>query len=120
MTTRRSLTQKERRDMWARQRFRCALCDSRPDLKDCIAEHIHPVALGNAEKPDCLLCKSCADRKTNGTKATTYGSDKHAIAKVKRLALKQAKKWRKPARPMRSRGFEKTLRKKMNGEVVQR
>src|SRR3546814_20991589 len=46
-----------------------------------IAEHSHPVALGNDQKPDCLLCEPCADLKTNGTRATTYGSDAHAIAK---------------------------------------
>ena len=124
MTIRRSLTPKEREQMLIDQGHQCPLCwesiGPQPDgsFVPFVAEHWTPVALGNDQKPTDLLCIPCADRKTNGTKATTYGSDKHAIAKVKRLALKAAKKWRKPARPMRSRGFDKSLRKKMNGEVV--
>lgn len=42
--------------------------------------------------------------KTNGGPATTAGSDKHAIAKVKRLTG-QTKKRKGP--PIRSRGFQK-------------
>jgi hypothetical protein len=40
---------------------------------------------GDRREADCLLCVPCIDRKTNGAAATTYGSDKHEIAKAKRL-----------------------------------
>ena len=82
---RRSLTPKQRREMYEAQDGLCAACSAPAHLMHMIAEHWFPVALGNPKKPDCLLCIPCADRKTNGTKATTHGSDKHAIAKVKRL-----------------------------------
>lgn len=87
MTKRASLTQKESEDMLAQQQGRCACrcgCRDRITLKTCIREHTWAVALGNGAKPDRLLCNPCADRKTNGHKGTTYGSDKHAIAKANR------------------------------------
>lgn len=85
MTKRASLTPKERKAMWDAQGGCCAVCKAHTSLARMIAEHWSPVALGNAEKPDCLLCIPCADRKTNGSPATSYGSDSHAIAKDKRL-----------------------------------
>lgn len=106
---RRSLTQKERATMWAHQQGRCIGCGESFQPKDMIAEHWTPVALGNSKKPDCLLCHACADRKTNGTAATTYGSDKHAIAKAKRLAA-GGKKRKGPKIP--SRGWPKRERAK--------
>ncbi len=101
---RRSLTQKERATMWAHQQGRCIGCGESFQPKDMIAEHWTPVALGNSKKPDCLLCKPCADRKTRGTKATTKGSDIHSIARAKRLA-KGGKTRRGPK--LRSAGFKK-------------
>src|SRR3546814_680449 len=102
MTKRASLTPRERAAMLEAQNGRCLLCDDPITLRTCIAEHFLPVALGNAERPDCLLCLACANRKTWGTKATSYGSDAHAIAKDKRLRgeTKQGPKKRIPSRPM--------------------
>lgn len=110
---RRYLTPKERRDLYEGQDRKCALCYASMEWGKCIAEHWTPVALGNDQKPDCLLCIPCADRKTNGTKATTYGSDKHAIAKVKRLRgeTKQG-----PKKKIQGRGF--TGWRKFNGDLV--
>jgi hypothetical protein len=73
--------------------------------RGCIGEHTLPVALGNDQKPDCLLCTPCANKKTNGTKATTYGSDIHAIAKVRRLTgqTKTGPKKRIAGRPFQPR-----------------
>lgn len=82
---RRYLTPKQRKTMWDSQQGNCAVCGAHTSLSRMIAEHWTPVALGNTTKPDCLLCIPCADRKTNGSPATSYGSDKHAIAKVRRL-----------------------------------
>ena len=65
------------------------------------------------------------NRKTNGTKATTYGSDKHAIAKAKRMEEARAaleageakaakRKW--ASRKIPSRPFPK----RMNGTAERR
>ena len=49
--------------------------------------------------------KSSHERKTNGTKATSAGSDKHAIAKINRLTgkTKGRPKTNWPSRPLKSR-----------------
>lgn len=101
--TRRSLTPKQRKAMWDAQDGNCAVCGAHTSLSRMIAEHWSPVALGNAAKPDCLLCRPCADRKTNGSPATSYGSDKHAIAKDRRLRgiTKTG-----PKKQIQSRGFQ--------------
>ena len=99
--TRRSLTPRERALMYEDQDRLCALCCRPITLHDCIAEHWVTVESGNTHKPDYLLCKPCAHRKTWGTKATTYGSDTHARAKVKRLAagVKKRRGRQIPSRP---------------------
>jgi len=111
MTKRASLTPRERSDMLTDQEGKCARCAApigpQPDGTKVpfIAEHWFPVALGNTAKPDCLLCLPCADRKTNGSPATSYGSDAHAIAKDKRLRgiTKTGPKKRIPSRPFQKR-----------------
>lgn len=77
-------------------------------------DHETPLALDG--KHDFMnlrpLHKSCHAVKTRGRKATTLNSDIHTIAKVKRLARKQAGTWRKskklwPSRSIPSRPFPK-------------
>ena len=60
--------------MCQRQDWKCATpkCDGKPE----IAEHTIPVAVGNTEKPDCLLCGKCAGEKT--------AVDRRDIARAKR------------------------------------
>lgn len=94
MTKRRSITSAQMRDMLIAQAaaasmaIPCALC-SNPLLpgQRFVREHMHALGLGGADSPEneALVHFECADRKTRGTKATTYGSDVHAIAKGKRL-----------------------------------
>lgn len=117
MTQRASLTPKERYEMMRAQEDKCALCGALLAIHGCIAEHWVTVESGNDQKPDCLLCIPCAHRKTYGTKATSYGSDAHARAKIKRLRgeTKQG-----PKKKIQSRGFDKTLRRKFNGKVEAR
>lgn len=67
-TERKSLTKKERLAMLVAQNFKCATPDCK--CKPEIAEHTDPVAMGNTEKPDCLLCRGCADEKTKIDVAT--------------------------------------------------
>lgn len=64
-------------------------------------EHIHEVALGGPDIPkNCRYsCGPCHDKVTNGTKATSAGSSKQRIAKVKRLQNPKPSK-----RPMKSTG----------------
>lgn len=67
-------------------------------------EHLTPLALGGADTPAnaAYSLHEAHKRQTNGSKATSYGSDKHAIAKVKRLRGEtgQNKRTKKiPSRP---------------------
>ncbi len=71
------------------QSSECALCKVKigragdvlaHGVQPFIAEHSIPVALGNEEKPDCLLCLGCATIKTK--------KDVTTIAKTKRQKLK--------------------------------
>ncbi len=82
-------------------------------------DHVHPIALGGQHTHQNLrpLHVSCHQEKTSGSKATTAGSDIHAIAKVKRLQKgprkrkgrkMQSKPFPKIHRPMRSRPLIKS------------
>ena len=53
-------------------------------------EHLHALALGGTDTLDNMRFshKDCHKTETNGTKATTAGSTKHVVAKVKRIAKK--------------------------------
>lgn len=101
-----SLTKNERAAMIQRQGGLCFTfgCIGKP----VIAEHFTPVAMGNDQKPDCLLCKPCAVAKTK--------RDIKAIAKVKRIRRGP----RKAKRAIASRGFDKTHSKKFDGTVVRK
>lgn len=70
-------------------------------------EHPTPLAIGGKDDPTNAAYSLSAAHKiqTNGTKATSYGSDKHAIAKVRRIVGMVTKK--KPKTKMRSRPFQK-------------
>lgn len=71
-------------------------------------DHFQPLALGGEHDDTNIRAvhKSCHRLKTSGTKATSYGSDIHAIAKIKRLAAgpkKSKHKW--PKRKLRGGSF---------------
>ncbi len=59
---------------------------------DAIREHLHQLALGGKDVLDNMQFwhKDASHEKTNGTKATSYGSDAHARAKAKRIAKREA------------------------------
>ena len=108
----------------------CPLCAGplRP-AQSRILEHIVPHALGGETDTENLrwVHKECADTKTNGSKATASGGDIHKIAKAKRLAkareeLQAVVSGAKKKQPgsIKSRGFDKTWRKQMNGSTVKR
>ena len=78
------------------------------------ADHSTPHALGGGNGADNLqnLCIPCHRAKTR--------HDVKAIAKVKRIVRKQAGTWRPNRKRIRSRGFDKRLRRRMDGSVVRR
>jgi len=100
--------------------IRCPLCDVTIVPNDeTTTEHMHPLALGGADTVEntCLVHKQCARKKTIGTKATTAGSDIHAIAKGKRLRGETGQGKRK--RPMPgSKGH--WLKKPLHGNAAPR
>lgn len=69
-------------------------------------EHPVPIALGGPDDPTnaAYSLASAHLKQTNGTAATSYGSDKHAIAKVKRI---RGETRNRPKKQMRSRPFAK-------------
>lgn len=98
---------------------RCAICCKRFFSLDEIEwDHTQALALGGDNETENFraLCGACHSEKTNGRPATTHGSDKHAIAKAKRIARGGKKKQPGP----KSRGFDKRWRKPMRGKAERR
>jgi formate-dependent nitrite reductase cytochrome c552 subunit len=90
---------------------------------DCQRDHYHALKLGGEDVPSNMqyICLDCHKLKTNGTKATTAGSDKARIAKVKRITSGGRKRRGRKitGRPLpANRGGR--FKKKMSGEVVER
>lgn len=103
--TRRKLTTLDKLKVMVSQ-ARCPLCGEKLGaLDDLHYDHALALGIGGPDTVENLQAvhKSCHAVKTNGRKATTYGSDKHAIAKLDRLTgvTGQGKRKRKiPSRPM--------------------
>mgnify|MGYP001566364073 FL=1 len=119
---RRALTKRERAAMWTDQGGACKRC-SGPLGQGFVAEHWVMVALGNAAKPDCLLCKTCAHEKTNGPRGdiTTYHRAKRlAEARTQYDKRKRNGPKLKGGAKLAGRGLDKTKRKTMSGKVVPR
>lgn len=120
VTKRASLTPKERAAMLVSQGGVCAECGG-PGPFD--GDHTTPVAMGNEEKPDRLICRrTCHKAKTRG--------DVRVISKTRRRALlagQQARRARRkaegkrpllPTKPLEAgRGFDKTLTRGFDGKV---
>lgn len=107
MTERRKLTTLDKLTIVLAQ-GRCALCGEKlTTLADTHFDHAVALGIGGADTLENLQAVhvACHNLKTNGRPATTYGSDKHIIAKTKRLAgegkPKQKRAW--PKRPMQRR-----------------
>jgi len=107
--TRRKITRSELRALFTAQDGKCALCGE--ILEIWHIDHANPLALSGDDSTANLqlVCIPCHRVKTFGTKATSYGSDIHAIAKAKRLAgegkARRAYVW--PKRRMQSRPWPK-------------
>lgn len=78
-------------------------------------EHITEIALGGADEPsNCAYSHAkCHKVVTDGTKATSAGSSKQRIAKVKRILEPKPSRHPMPKTPKRkwpSRGFQKRVK----------
>lgn len=98
--------------------YRCRVAFKDGDVIE--REHLHELALGGEDTPENCAYSHCECHAaiTNGTKATTAGSSKHRIAKAERVA----RKWSQPLPEgkIRSAGFRKNIRRKMDGTVERR
>ena len=111
MTKRASLTRRERASMALSQDGKCP-CGARLG-RDAIGEHTLPVALGNEDKPDTLLCGQCAKDKTR--------TDIKAIRKADRQGQRTGQQKRRregKTRPILSAGFRGW--RTMGGDIVWR
>lgn len=126
MRNRKYLTANEMRDMLERQ---AGVCFSPECMSEgpFIGEHWLPVALGNYEKPDCLLCVPCAKAKTYGSPGRV-GGDIRDIKHIRKLEEKRTQADRRAERgpklrsnsKLQSRGFDKSLSKKFDGTLVRK
>lgn len=107
--------------------LRCPLCTKVLTTNHKrILEHLTPVAFGGKNEIDNLrfVHAECAAKKTNGSAATSADGDLHKIWKAKRgrkehdlhKAVMAGDAERPPSR-LKSRGFDRTFRKRMNGKV---
>ena len=103
--------------------LRCPLCTNRIWAGDArILEHMVPhatrTALGlDPDAADNLrwVHKKCADKKTNGNKATCADGDTHKIGKAKRLVIAQMAKSKVEVKLTKEKW---RLKKKVDGTVV--
>lgn len=104
-------SEKDKRLLFDQQDGKCSVKACRTSLvwekpRNFIVEHENQLSISkdNSLSNKTLRCKECAHRKTNGTKATSYGSDAHARAKIRHLRgenkPKPKRKW--ASRPMQS------------------
>ena len=115
-TPRASMTPKRRLEVLMAANDRCAHCGARIEAEDAwIANHRVPLAMGGADalenlEPRHLTC----DR-------VETPADLSRIAKAKRQARLRLDVEAEPSRrPIRSRGFDRRLRKRMDGTVEAR
>ena len=93
---------------------RCRISGERLIEHGCEFDHINPKYFDGPDTPENLqaLIPRVHRRKTD--------SDIAAIAKTKSIIRKREKTWKPNRKKIQSRGFNKTLSKKFNGEVVAR
>lgn len=127
---RRAPTAREKREINARQNDVCFYDGCEEPI--AIYEHWETVALGNDGPPDCGVCTGHADMKTYGgaygQQWRAVGGDIRDIKHTRKLAEgrtqadKRAKNGPKlkSNSKLRSRGFDKSLAKKLDGTVVRK
>lgn len=110
---RKYLTTKQKAALLIRQGGRCARCPTELPAPGMIFDHANMLAVScdNGIANFQALCAPCNALKTHGNGATSYGSDIHAIAKLKRLRGETKTK---------RKHFDKRYSRRMDGTVVKR
>jgi len=115
-TPRKAMTDARRAKIFLAHKGRCADCGVKITRGQDAYQIDHPTQLwmGGPDEDDVcrLLCQPCYKAK-NAKDATDR-------AKVKRLIRDADPEQRKSRRPLKSRGFDKTKSKRMDGTVVAR
>lgn len=116
MTTRRRLTPAQKAEIVEEQGGMCFLCHE-PLEGPTDYDHVLPLALGGADSPEniCAVHRDPCHREKSK-------QDVSRIRKADRQKryLETGKPRKARGRPLQGRGFSKTLRRKMSGEVVPR
>lgn len=117
IAARKAIPEKVKAEAWEQADGRCQQCGITLHGDDMHYDHVLPVALGGTNDVENiqLLCFSCHAEKT--------AQDVARIAKADRQAARSGQKARRKKRgtgQIRSAGFSKTHRKKMDGTVVKR
>lgn len=122
---RKPLSRREFAELILRQEGRCGCgCGERLKADEIVDEHLHALALGGGNELTnrSLWRKQCSQKKTDEI-------DKPASAKTKRLNGETSSQRTRRERngpqivsrnSLQSRGFDKSLRKRMNGKVERR
>jgi 5-methylcytosine-specific restriction endonuclease McrA len=109
---RKAMTPKRRLKIWTASNGLCWLCGKLVRFEEAELDHKIALINGGSDGDDNI-----APAHPNCHRAK-YGSDIATGSKIKRL-LKREAGIKKPSR-LKSRGFDKTLRKKMDGTVERR
>ncbi len=115
MTKRRKLPPRDFGTLWNRQQGTCGCgCGESLDSGPVDVEHQLPVALGGSNDLEnlSLWLRPCHKIKTRDDVKRIRKADRQ------RRYHETGKSHQHRTRPIQSRGFDKTLKRKMNGEVV--
>lgn len=119
MEKRKPLSRLEFARLALEQDGKCACCSEKLDFRprQIIDEHLHPLADGGSNEMEnrALYCVGCAKAKTLKEVTPRARSKRYAEGRTQADKRKAAGGSR-----IRSRGFDKTYRKKMDGTVVRR
>jgi hypothetical protein len=121
---RKQLTRAQIAELTLRQMGKCLRCSERLDFATngaVIDEHLRPLADGGTNETSnrAFFCKPCATPKT-AKEARDRGKSKR-IAEGRTQADKRTRaKAEGKHRPIRSRGFDKTRTRRMDGTVERR
>lgn len=113
---RRKLTPTQKAEILRRQDKRCTICGDK--LFDPVEyDHVVSLAMGGADDPaniECLHLRCHRDFKCK--------VDASALARAKRRErfMETGRHRNRKSRPIQSRGFDKSLRKRMDGTVERR
>ena len=122
MTPRKRLTRAQIAEITLRQMGKCLRCNERLDFGTkgaVIDEHLTPLADGGTNETDnrAFLCKPCAKPKT-AKEARDRGKSKRIAEGRTQADKRAARKASGTHKPIAGRGFSKTYKRKMSGQVV--